>query len=98
MGLFQKFLTTVQMLFALFGSLCKGRLRQTLLPVSKPEASRSSLGFRAQSRGQAYLELTKPKIVFLLDFTALMAFLVATRGINVLNLAAVLLAGTLASG
>jgi heme O synthase-like polyprenyltransferase len=50
------------------------------------------------SRAQAYLDLTKPKIVFLLDFTALMAFLVATRGINVLSLVVVLVAGTLASG
>ena len=49
------------------------------------------------SRAQAYLDLTKPKIVFLLDFTALMAFLVATRGINLLSLAAILAAGTLAS-
>src|SRR5256885_7020100 len=49
------------------------------------------------SRAQAYLDLTKPKIVFLLDFTALMAFLVATRGINLLSLATVLVAGTLAS-
>src|SRR2546426_12674003 len=42
--------------------------------------------------------MTKPKIVFLLDFTALMAFLVATRGVSLLNLVAVLIAGTLASG
>src|SRR3989442_6682162 len=49
------------------------------------------------SRVQAYVDLTKPKIVFLLDFTALMAFLVATRGINLLSLAAILAAGTLAS-
>ncbi|TMI22514.1 hypothetical protein E6H31_01995 [Candidatus Bathyarchaeota archaeon] len=35
--------------------------------------------------------------MFLLDFTALMAFLVATRGINLLSLAAILAAGTLAS-
>ena len=40
----------------------------------------------------------KPKIVFLLDFTALMAFLVATPGIKLLNLVVVLVAGTLASG
>ena len=50
------------------------------------------------SRAQAYVHLTKPKIVFLLDFTALMAFLVATRGINLLSLSVVLVAGTLASG
>src|SRR5438128_8692947 len=50
------------------------------------------------SRVQAYVDLTKPKIVFLLDFTALMAFLVATRSINVFSLAVVLVAGTLASG
>src|SRR3989442_2590780 len=49
------------------------------------------------SRVQAYVDLTKPKIVFLLDFTALMAFLVATRSINVFSLAVVLVAGTLAS-
>jgi len=55
---------------------------------------RSLLG----SRVQAYVDLTKPKIVFLLDFTALMAFLVATRGVNLLNLVGVLVAGTLASG
>ncbi|HZY47044.1 MAG TPA: heme o synthase [Candidatus Bathyarchaeia archaeon] len=54
--------------------------------------------FRAQSRIGAYLDLTKPKIVFLLDFTALMAFLVATWNINVVNLLAVLVAGTLSSG
>ena len=55
---------------------------------------------RAQSRAQvqAYLDLTKPKIVFLLDFTALMAFLVATRGVNLFNLVVVMVAGTLASG
>ena len=40
----------------------------------------------------------KPKIVFLLDFTALMAFLVATPGVKLLNLVVVLVAGTLASG
>jgi protoheme IX farnesyltransferase len=56
------------------------------------------LDFRARSRFRAYLDLTKPKIVFLLDFTALMAFLVATRGINLLNLVVVLVAGTLSSG
>jgi len=58
--------------------------------VSITEAPLSPL----TSRAQAYLDLTKPKIVFLLDFTALMAFLVATRGINLLSLVAVLVAGT----
>ncbi len=53
---------------------------------------------RVRSRSKAYLELTKPKIVFLLDFTALMAFLVATRSINFLNLLIVMIGGTLASG
>src|SRR3989475_7861415 len=62
--------------------------------VSMTQAPLSPL----RSRAQAYLDLTKPKIVFLLDFTALMAFLVATRGINLLTLATVLVAGTLASG
>ena len=46
----------------------------------------------------AYYELMKPRIVFLLDFTAITAFLVATSGINLIRLAAVLVAGTLASG
>lgn len=40
----------------------------------------------------------KPKIVLLLDFTALAAFLVAASGINLIRLAAVIAAGTLASG
>src|SRR5437016_8012768 len=61
--------------------------------VSMTQAPLSPL----MSRAQAYLDLTKPKIVFLLDFTALMAFLVATRGINLLSLAAIRAAGTLAS-
>ncbi len=46
----------------------------------------------------AYYELMKPRIVFLLDFTAIIAFLVAAPGINLIRLAAVLVAGTLASG
>jgi protoheme IX farnesyltransferase len=46
----------------------------------------------------AYWELMKPKIVLLLDFTALMAFLVAPASINLPRLLAVMLAGTLASG
>jgi heme o synthase len=40
----------------------------------------------------------KPKIVVLLDFTALAAFLVAESNINLLRLVAVIVAGTLASG
>src|SRR2546430_11799558 len=40
----------------------------------------------------------KPRIVYLLDFTALIAFLVAVPSINLLRLVAVLVAGTLASG
>jgi len=40
----------------------------------------------------------KPRIVYLLVFTALMAFLVAAPGINLLRLVAVVVAGTLASG
>jgi protoheme IX farnesyltransferase len=40
----------------------------------------------------------KPKIVELLDFTALIAFLIATPQINIVRLVAVLVAGTLASG
>ena len=46
----------------------------------------------------AYYELMKPRIVFLLDFTAVIAFLVAAPGVNLIRLAAVLAAGTLASG
>ena len=40
----------------------------------------------------------KPKIVLLLDFTALAAFLVAGSNVNLVRLAAVIVAGTLASG
>src|SRR2546427_1239314 len=40
----------------------------------------------------------KPRIVYLLVFTALMAFLVAAPSINLLRLVAVIVAGTLASG
>src|SRR5947207_2816445 len=40
----------------------------------------------------------KPRIVYLLDFTALTAFLVAAPSINLLRLVAVIVAGTLASG
>ena len=40
----------------------------------------------------------KPKIVLLLDFTAIMAFLVASPGISLLRLVVVTVAGTLASG
>src|SRR6266849_6022876 len=40
----------------------------------------------------------KPRIVYLLDFTALIAFLVAVPSTNLLRLVAVLVAGTLASG
>jgi len=46
----------------------------------------------------AYWELTKPRIVLLLDFTAVMAFLVATSSVNIVRLVAVVVAGTLASG
>ncbi len=40
----------------------------------------------------------KPRIVLLLDFTALMAFLVASSGVSLPRLAVVIVAGTLASG
>lgn len=47
---------------------------------------------------QSYLILTKPKIVLLLDFTALAAFLVASGSqVDPLRLGSVLVAGTLAS-
>src|SRR5438128_12324378 len=47
---------------------------------------------------RAYYELMKPKIVYLLDFTALTAFLVAAPSVNLVRLVAVIVAGTLASG
>ena len=48
---------------------------------------------------QSYLTLTKPKIILLLDFTAVAAFLVAGGSrVDLVRLASVLLAGTLASG
>ncbi len=47
---------------------------------------------------QRYLGLMKPRIVLLLDFTALAAFLVAGQTIDVVKVVAVLVAGTLASG
>jgi len=46
----------------------------------------------------SYWELTKPRIVLLLDFTALAAFLATPSSINILRLVAVIAAGTLASG
>ncbi len=55
-----------------------------------------SLSFRSF---QSYLSLTKPKIVLLLDFTALAAFLVATGSqVDLVRLTSVIVAGTLASG
>ncbi len=45
-----------------------------------------------------YVELTKPRIVLLLDFTAAVAFLVASSPVDLVRLLAVVLAGTLASG
>jgi len=47
---------------------------------------------------QSYYELTKPRIVFLLDFTAVAAFLVANPRVDWVRLVVVLVAGTLASG
>ena len=46
----------------------------------------------------SYVELTKPRIVALLDFTALAAFMVATPQIDSVKLVLVMVAGTLASG
>ena len=46
----------------------------------------------------SYVELTKPRIVALLDFTAIAAFLVATSQIDWVKLVLVIVAGTLASG
>ena len=57
-----------------------------------------SLQIRKSKSLSAYGELTKPRIVLLLDFTAVMAFLVATSTVNIVRLVAVIVAGTLASG
>src|SRR5439155_9124323 len=57
-----------------------------------------SLQIRKSKSLSAYGELTKPRIVLLLDFTAVMAFLVAASTINIVRLVAVIVAGTLASG
>jgi protoheme IX farnesyltransferase len=46
----------------------------------------------------SYWELMKPKIILLLDFTALMAFLIPVSRIDFVRLIAVLTAGTLSSG
>ena len=46
----------------------------------------------------SYWELMKPRIVLLLDFTALAAFLATPSSISILRLVAVIAAGTLASG
>jgi heme o synthase len=56
------------------------------------------LQIRRSTHVNAYWELMKPKIVLLLDFTAIMAFLVPLSTINLVRLVAVLVAGTLASG
>jgi heme o synthase len=56
------------------------------------------LQIRRSGAVRAYYELLKPRIVYLLDFTALAAFLVASPTINLLRLIAVVVAGTLASG
>src|SRR6267143_1448098 len=56
------------------------------------------LQVRRSSSVRAYYELMKPRIVYLLDFTAVMAFLVAASNINVVRLVVVVVAGTLASG
>src|SRR6266568_7690741 len=68
---------------------------QTLLPaLSRLSLTRCNL----QSVLGSYVELTKPRIVALLDFTALAAFLVATPQIDWVRLVLVIVAGTLASG
>jgi len=56
------------------------------------------LQIQRTKRLTSYWELTKPRIVLLLDFTAAMAFVVATPTINIVRLVAVIVAGTLASG
>jgi heme o synthase len=61
-------------------------------------SSLQSLQAHRSNAVSAYWELMKPRIVLLLDFTALMAFLVAPASINIVRLVAVIVAGTLASG
>ncbi len=74
----------------------KDDLLQILLPKSSRPASRNVLSSRSF---QSYLTLTKPKIVLLLDFTALSAFLVAAGSqLDLARLLTVIVAGTLASG
>ena len=70
-------------------------LGQTLLPVFE---TRPLARCDLQRILGSYLELTKPRIVILLDFTALAAFLVADPQVDWLRLLVVLVAGTLASG
>jgi len=57
-----------------------------------------NLQIRKSKSLSSYWELTKPRIVLLLDFTAVMAFLVAASTINIVRLVSVIVAGTLASG
>lgn len=77
---------------------CKGCQPQILLRVAPSVHLVPELRERQSSTFNAYLELMKPRIVLLLDFTALMAFLVASSGVSLLHLATVIVAGTLASG
>ncbi len=77
---------------------CNGCCPQTLLPANSSFQLVPELQARQSNTFNAYLELMKPRIVLLLDFTALMAFLVASSGVSLPRLAVVIVAGTLASG
>lgn len=68
------------------------------LPYLRLGIRQSTLQIRQSSTIGEHLELMKPRIVLLLDFTAVMAFLVATSTVNIVRLIAVIGAGTLASG
>ncbi len=77
---------------------CNRCCPQTLLPANPSVQLVPELQDMQSSTFNAYLELMKPRIVLLLDFTAVMAFLVASSRVSFLGLAAVIVAGTLASG
>jgi len=61
-------------------------------------SSVAELQIHRPSTVSSYWELMKPRIVLLLDFTALAAFLATPSSIDILRLVAVIAAGTLASG
>ncbi|HZD12441.1 MAG TPA: heme o synthase [Candidatus Binatus sp.] len=68
---------------------------QTLIPVPVRQVPRRVLAYTSL---QAYFSLTKPRIMFLLDLTAIAAFLVAGNLIVPVRFLALLIAGSLVSG